>query len=134
MPAIVAMCGLYTSLGRSAHDSTQDMGESRELCTDPRPPTSANTLRCGLAWAGVDCSLGVQGREFASLRRAVLALPRPEAEVRIVRGSLPVPVLSIFALIPDRTWTATPIELFGIRTQVISRKLFDHDSTTRLES
>ena len=130
----MAEVGLHHRARRSAHTAVPKTGQGHEPCTEGLSARVRNTSAVGLACFAGEGTLGVIGREFALLCQALLPPPFHWKALCSLRGSYPVPVVIVITCIPDRTWTATPIELFGIRTQVISRKLFDHDSAHRLES
>ena len=134
MQAKVAEVRLHHRARRSAHTAVPKIGQGRKPCTERLSAKARNTSAAGLACLAGVGSLGVIGRELALLCFALLPPPFHWKALCSLRGSPPVPVVNVITCFPDRTWTATPIELFGINTQVISRKLLDHDSAYWLES
>ena len=140
MLANVAVTGLHTRACRSAHATVPKTGLGpmpREAQTSNKGLSAivrSNTPAAGwVGLAGKEAS-GVEGRELALLSHPPLPLLSLRKASNIPWGSYPAHVAEVITCIWDRTWTATPSELFGINTQVISRKLFDHDSAHWLES
>ena len=77
----------------------------------------SNTPAAGwVGLAGKEAS-GVEGRELALLSHSPLPLLSLRKAPNIPWGSYPVHVAEVITCIWDRTWTATPTELFGINTQ-----------------
>ena len=135
MQAKVAEVRLHHRARRSAHTTVPKIGQglmprTKGVSASVRYNTSATGLACPV---GVGTS-GVKGVKLALLCHSLLPPTLLQKAIHIPWGLHPVPVVNVITCISDRTWTATPSELFGINTQVISRKLFDHDSAYWLES
>ena len=140
MLANVARTEQYTRPRRSAHAAVLETSPwHMPLATATSARGASATVRTNTLAAGWGDSLSkddweVWGRELALLNRPPLPLlPLEKAHIS-PKGSFPEHTARVITCIWDHTWTATPSELFGISTQVISRKLLDHDSAYWLES